>query len=151
MDFFKLNSEYYVQCRSENTRYGFRHLAELHRGASVVAHAKCCYYNRTWESYEYQSVINQLLSSYFTPPVSKRYIKKLDAKAHADCDRRFGTIAAVAKIGALLCEKPEEKNNFQKRILDTIPGIDFPDDFDALPEDEKQKRLAGAINTLGGE
>ena len=148
METFKINNQYSVFCRSENTRYGFRHLAELHSGYSIVARAKRCYYNRTWESYEYQSVIKDLLSGHFTPQQVKRYMKKLDAKASGEINKRFGFVAAVAKMGELLCEKPEDKNNFKKRILGTVPGIDFPEDFNALPEAEKQARLDKAIAVL---
>ena len=52
-------------CTSEGTRYGFRHLCiliyydlkdDLIDGS---AHDKCCYYNRTWESYEYRTVMRK--------------------------------------------------------------------------------------------
>ena len=50
-------------CTFEKTRYGFRHLCiliyydlndDLIDGS---AHDKCCYYNRTWESYPYRTVM----------------------------------------------------------------------------------------------
>ena len=50
-------------CTFEGTRYGFRHLCiliyydlndDLIDGS---AHDKCCYYNRTWESYPYRTVM----------------------------------------------------------------------------------------------
>ena len=52
-------------CTFEKTRYGFRHLCiliyydlndDLIDGS---AHDKCCYYNRTWESYEYRTVMRK--------------------------------------------------------------------------------------------
>ena len=52
-------------CTFEGTRYGFRHLCiliyydlndDLIDGS---AHDKCCYYNRTWESYEYRTVMRK--------------------------------------------------------------------------------------------
>ena len=52
-------------CTLERTRYGFRHLCILMYydlnddliGGS--AHDKCCYYNRTWESYPYRTVMSK--------------------------------------------------------------------------------------------
>lgn len=148
MDSFRVNAQYNIYCRSEKTRYGFRHLAELCLGGCVVEKSKACYYNRTWESYEFQSVIHALLQKYFPLARASRYMKKLDAVARGECDKRFGTVAAVAKLGDLLCSKQEEKNAWKKRMLGTVSGVDFPDDFDKLPEEEKQKRLDGAITAI---
>jgi len=56
------------------------------------------------------------------------------------------TCAMVAAFGNLLCNKKEDKIAWKKKFLAMTPGIDFPEDFDSLPEEEKQKRLDGAIN-----
>lgn len=45
-----------MAARYENTRSGFRHLAETDDGIK----AKCTYLNRTWEVYTYQSVFHEL-------------------------------------------------------------------------------------------
>ena len=51
------------ECTSERTRYGFRHLCVLiyyDLNDDIIdgsAHDKCCYYNRTWESYQYRTVM----------------------------------------------------------------------------------------------
>jgi len=58
---FTFENNYIVVCRSESTRYGFRHLAELFQHGYSVAKGKMCYYNRTWESYEFESVLKQVL------------------------------------------------------------------------------------------
>jgi hypothetical protein len=52
----------------------------------------------------------------------------------------------VALFGDLLCDSQKDKNNWKKRMLNTVEGIEFPDDWDELPEDEKQERLDKAIN-----
>lgn len=52
------------ECTFERTRYGFRHLCILtyyDLNDDIIygsAHDKCCYYNRTWESYEYRTVMS---------------------------------------------------------------------------------------------
>ena len=60
----------------------------------------------------------------------------------------FAGLKMVCAIGKLLCDTPEEKNNWNKRMLSTQPGIDIPENFDSLPEEEKTRRLEGALNQL---
>ena len=43
-----------------------------------------------------------------------------------------------------------QANKDQKRILNTVPGLNFPSDWDTLPEDEKTKRL-NKVKEIGGE
>lgn len=51
-----------VVCSWANTRNGFKHTAEVQdeRGYTLNF-AKCFYLNRTWERYEYESVIHKVL------------------------------------------------------------------------------------------
>ena len=62
MRIFKLNEKISIVCESEGTRYGFRHLANLFVGENDVDKAKCCYYNRTWERFQFESVVLSLVS-----------------------------------------------------------------------------------------
>ncbi len=45
-------------------------------------------------------------------------------------------------------EDEEGRYKYNKKILLTIPGSFFPDDFDSLPLEERKKRIDGAINAL---
>ena len=53
------------ECTFEGTRYGFRHLCILiysdldDETKDGSTHDKCCYYNRTWESYPYRTVMRK--------------------------------------------------------------------------------------------
>jgi len=58
------------------------------------------------------------------------------------------SISMVCAMGSLLSNTPKEQNTFDKRMLGTINGISFPDDFDTLPEEEKTKRLQLAKEQL---
>jgi len=58
------------------------------------------------------------------------------------------SVNMVCSMGKLLCKSPEEKNNWDKKMINTLPGVSFPDDFDNLPEKEKRRRLDGALGTL---
>ena len=66
MRIFTLDNENNVVCRWENTRYGFRHLATLHKTGFEIARAKICYYNRTWERFEFESVLIKIIRENFT-------------------------------------------------------------------------------------
>jgi len=57
----------------------------------------------------------------------------------------------VAKMGAILAPDQKSKNDFQTRILKAgleNRGLIMPDNWDELSEDEKEKRLDGAIGAI---
>ena len=65
----------------------------------------------------------------------------------------LATASKVALMGNVLYTGQKEKNDFKKRMLKATGQVDFPADWDKLTEDEKEKRLNGAIKinleTLG--
>ena len=81
MKIFRLAGNYNAVCNWQKTRYGFRHTAVLCHNGQEVGRAKMCYYNRTWERFEYESVLQELIGKYF---------KDGDEKAH---------LAAIEKEG----------------------------------------------------
>ncbi len=58
---FKVNDKVQIVCDSVGTRYGFKHDAKLFVNGFEREKAKCCYYNRTWERFEFQSVVLKLI------------------------------------------------------------------------------------------
>jgi hypothetical protein len=58
---FKVNETIEIVCDWVNTRYGFRHDARLFVNGYEREKAKCCYYNRTWEPWEFHSVLTKLI------------------------------------------------------------------------------------------
>lgn len=66
MRLFKLNDEYTVVCESQNTRTGFRHVAILLRNGDEIDRTKCCYTNRTWERFTFETVLCDLIDKCFT-------------------------------------------------------------------------------------
>lgn len=59
---FKVNDELSILCESQDTRSGFRHVATILRDGFGTGYkpVKICYLNRTWESYQFQSVLHKL-------------------------------------------------------------------------------------------
>jgi hypothetical protein len=82
--------------------------------------------------------------------------KKYDVFEYEDvpCDKLpreadpFGSLKMVVALGSLMAGNDQEKVDFQKRMIGTVPGIDFPEGFDNLPIEEKKRRLDGAIEVL---
>jgi len=61
MKIFKLNNTYSIICDVKGTRTGFKHEAKLTKNGTAIDFAKVIYCNRTWEAFQYQSVIRKLL------------------------------------------------------------------------------------------
>jgi len=60
MQTFRINKKLQVVCETGNTRNGFKHTATLLSNGNERESVKCHYYNRTWESYTYESVLEKL-------------------------------------------------------------------------------------------
>lgn len=152
MKTFKITKHLQAVCESQNTRYGFRHIANLLRDGYEIGSAKCCYYNRTWESFEYQSVLEQLQKRAIS--LTKYEAKKFETVCK-NGDKRpdpiVNSIKMMTAIGTLLAPDQKARNDWNKRILAAglgNKGLSFPDDWDQLSEDEKTRRLDGAIALL---
>lgn len=52
---------YQFVCRYEDTRTGFRHLCNVLINGFDRNTVKCTYQNKTWERYQFQSVINKAI------------------------------------------------------------------------------------------
>ncbi len=112
---FKINRNLEAQCYMEDTRYGFRHLASLYYKNQNIADAKCCYYNRTWEAYEFQSVLEKLADN-VTRVLSPRQVRNLKKyiENYHERDSFLNTISMVAKMGAILAPDQKSKNDFRQ-------------------------------------
>jgi hypothetical protein len=147
MKIFTLDKSYTVVCDWKKTRTAFKHVATVLCNGSEVYSTKICYLNRTWESYEYQSVLHKAINGFFYAKQAKRYITKLERKPK-ERTPHLKAVSTACAIGEILCQTKAEKNAWKKRMLSTVHGISFPEDFDQLPEDEKTLRLDGALNQI---
>jgi len=68
MKIFNLNKVYNVVCNWENTRYGFRHLAVLHKNGFEVA------------SYEFESVLLRIIEDNFIGKEKQKFLKQFKDK-----------------------------------------------------------------------
>lgn len=79
MKIFKLNDKYSIVCNSFGTSYGFKHTAHLMQNGRDIDEAKATYHNRTWERYEYQTVMLMLLdkTTILTDKEKRRFKNKV--------------------------------------------------------------------------
>jgi hypothetical protein len=149
MRIFKLNERISVVCDSAKTRNGFKHVATLLVDGQERDKAKICYLNRTWESYEYQSVLQKIISDTDYLSDEERAAACEYAKQdHTDWSG-FRSVAMVARMGEVLCDSQKAKNDWKKRMINAgMPQLDMPDDWESLDEDTKQRRLDAVIATM---
>lgn len=150
---FNINEKTKIYAQSEKTRDGFRHVATLIVDGQPVDKATAHYQNRTWESYEYESVINKLIgnTSYLTKEQEENAKKKFAEESHKKVEGEFRTIANVASLGEVFADTKKDKNAWKLRMIKAglgNRGFEVPDDWDKLSEDEKEKRLDLVIKTL---
>ena len=156
MKTFMINDKYEIGCESLHTRYGFKHEAKLFRTGlsgttTCIEKAKICYLNRTWESFEFESVIYDVLkkSKIMTIEQINEYVKLLQKNNMEEINKQFGFIRMIAKMGEIICNDQKEKNDWKTRMLKAgLPGISIPEDWNILTEEEKEKRLNNVINEL---
>ena len=79
MKVFTLDKNYSIVCEFENTVQGFRHVAVLlkngygERGEKTVVN----YLNRTWECFEFETVLKRCIDDNFQGAEHKKYINKI--------------------------------------------------------------------------
>ena len=145
---FDINNEYEAICEWKKTRNGFKHEATLLRNGEEVARAKECYLNRTWESYEYETVLRKLLknTSILSEKETTDFLENGRRKEHERVDKTFSTISMVAKIGEVLCDSKKDANDWKKRMISAgLPEVTFPSDWEELCEEEKERRMNEAL------
>lgn len=156
MQTFKINDNLEVVCEWVNTRNGFKHVATLLLDGREQESVKINYLNRTWEGYEFESVLKKLLNdSKFLLPEQKTIFKaKIDGQFRDDdpAMKQLNNIAGIMALGDILADGQKEANDWKLRMLKAGldgQGLIMPDDWDDLTEAEKQRRLNGVIKTLG--
>ena len=149
---FKITERIEIVCDWKKTRNGFKHEATLFLDGRESDRAKCCYLNRTWESYEYQSVMKELIHK--TKSISdkeRELCKAFIEKDHTDWSQ-FRTTAMVANLGEILCDSQKEKNDWKTRMLNAglgNRGLQMPDDWESLDEETRTARLDAVIKLMG--
>ena len=85
-------TKYVINCYGQNTNYGFRHVAFLDKGYYEEQLAKACYYNRTWESFQYETVLSRAIEK--LPKADQEQLRailidKTAQDAHDRCEKEI--------------------------------------------------------------
>ena len=148
---FKIDERTKIVCKSQNTRQGFRHVAEYYKDGRLIESRSVSYLNRTWESYEYESVIEALLEKMRMPNNEKARILNITKQISlGKIDSQFKTVSMVASLGNIFYDNTQkERVDWKLRMLKAgVGGLNIPEDWDTLSEDEKEKRLDKIIKLM---
>ena len=89
----------------------------------------------------------QMAQDYQDEETAKEEEKENEEKAKSS----LKMVGMVAGLGDLFCNNQKEKNDWKARMLKAgleNKGLIMPEDWDSLPEAEKEKRLNGAIEQI---
>jgi len=165
--YYKINDKLAMGAEVYKTRYSWGHKAHLYRVPELsetgekweadeyVTSVKVTYYNRTWERFEFESALKQLVAK----ALKNREITKDEAETcntyiknyNEQETKAFKSIARVAQLGELFGDTQKEKNDWKTRMLKAGlegKGLIMPDNWDELSEDEKTRRLDLVIAEL---
>lgn len=90
--------DYSFYCHGENTRYGFRHVCDVHKHGMIRAHVSQSYYNRTWERFTYETVLAKAIDH--CPPEDRaelraRLIDRTAEAEHERCEAELANFKAL--------------------------------------------------------
>jgi len=156
MTTFKINKHYEIACEWQKTRTAFRHVAILLKDGREIDRTKICYLNRTWESFEFESVINKLLDNtgVLADKARAKFLDKISGKVKEETDSQFKAISGIAKLGEILCNGDKKAtNDWKARMIKSgleNKGLIIPEDWDTLDEETKESRLNNVLKVLDG-
>lgn len=98
--------EYEFINNSRNTRTGFAHDTTLFIDGREYGSATAIYYNRTWESYIYQTVMKRCIDDIITEEYNRfvanfkaqNNIKRLTAEKRAEAEKEFFALAEIQDL-----------------------------------------------------
>jgi hypothetical protein len=147
MTHFTVNDSIYFECVRKKTRMAFKHEGYISvRGQ--ITHAKICYQNRTWESFEYESLLQKLADRAKLSADDHRIVMRFITGYSEPSP--FGALVGVAKLGEIFGNTSKEKTDWKVRMLKAGLGdsMSLPDDWNSLPDDVKAARIDAAIAAL---
>ena len=151
MKTFNINERVSIKCHTYETRNSWGHKAVLYLDGSEVTNARIKYYNRTWESYEYQSICQEIVHK-ARKVLGKELVQECNLYLQSYKEgNQFGGIAAIAMLGDILCNNQKDQNEWKARMIKAglgNSGLQMPSDWDSLDEDKKEERLNRVISEL---
>ena len=69
------HGDYEILAETWETKNNWGHKAMLYKGDEFITQYKATYYNRTWESYQYRSVVIGVLSKYMNDRAETLFLR----------------------------------------------------------------------------
>ena len=154
MTTFNVSNSIKIVCVCNDTKNGFCHRATVFVNGNKKCSSVVSYCNRTWESYKFKTVLERALIKSGVVP-KENIDAVLDGWGENPSTNGMAglnSLSMVMKMGSLMCPDKAEANDFKLRMLKAgLPqgALNLPDDFDSLPEAEKERRLNGVAEILG--
>lgn len=152
MKIFEINKDLKIVCESKKTRNGFKHEATLFKDNTKLESVKICYLNRTWERYEFESVLFRAIDESIILSEGEKKASREFIKGNKENSDDLNMIGSIAKLGDLFCDNKKDKNDWKTRMVKAgleNKGLIMPDDWDSLDENTKEERLDKVIGLLG--
>ena len=122
--------EFIFTCYGQGTSYGFRHICCEGFSDTTVARyvkddiiAKACYYNRTWESFKYETVLRKGIENLYESDEVKAKLKAIliDKTAQDEHDRAEQQVKTFENLWNGLNEKNKEhiRNGLGDNLIQT--------------------------------
>ena len=104
--------------------------------------------NYEWFIYKYTTDknCNKSIEGEIIPFKSRNWFPLVGDAIIEPENNQLKTVSMVSAMFNVMCgDDKKTSNKYQKRFLDTVEGINFPDDWENLSEVEKSKRLNKAV------
>ena len=102
--------------------------------------------NYEWFIYKYSMDTKPRIQGDIIPFKSRSWFPLVGDAIIDDGNSQLKTVSMVSAMFNIMCaDDTKTSNKYQKRFLDTVDGINFPDDWENLSEVEKSKRLDKAV------
>jgi hypothetical protein len=149
MQEFKIDKHNIIVADFKKARDGFNHEAILLRDGREIDRTKIHYINRTWESYEFESVLEKMLSKHPEIKRQEEIKKKTQQAEHEKVESQFQTVGNIAGLGDIFAKTPEERVAWKLRMIKAgLPDVSLPEDWNELSVEEKETRLDNIIKFL---
>lgn len=151
---FQITKNTKIVATSGNTRNGFYHEASFYRNGIFIESMRVSYLNRTWEAYEYDTVISDLLDKMelnnWVADHEKEQIKETIRQINqGKMQDDFRTVSTIASLGDIFGKTKKESNDWKLRMLKArYPALATPSDWHTLSENEKKRRLDAIIKMM---
>ena len=152
MEILKITKNLEVVCESKKTRNGFKHEATLLKNGKEISKKSVSYINRTWENYQFESVLKKLFKNDIRlTEWETRCFKSMIKNGKKQGKNELKTISTIAGLGEIFGKTKKEKNDWKARMMKAgleNKGLIMPDNWDKLDENEKERRLNGVLEVL---